>query len=309
MEFSIYQESRRGTRKVNQDRVGYVYTSDAMLMVVCDGMGGHVGGEIAAHLTVRLLIERFQSEAKPILMSPVLFLQRSLLAAHSALADYAERFRLPDTPRTTCVACVIQDEAAYWAHAGDARLYHLRHGRILARTRDHSKVQYLLDSHLISSQEAVNHPDRHKVFSCLGGDIEPTIDFSPRVPLLRGDVLVLCTDGLWSAFSDNEFAQRMTAGPLATVVPEALTESERRSVEDCDNLSVIALAWAGESDDWSDAQTTTTTDTLALGEFSTQLDRTITLLDPETGERALSEEEIQKAIQEIQEALKRYGGS
>jgi serine/threonine protein phosphatase PrpC len=114
MEFSIFQETRRGGRKVNQDRVGYIYTRDALFVVVADGMGGHVGGEIAAHITVRLLLERFEQEAKPVLASPVLFLQNALKAAHSALADYAQRFRLVDTPRTTCVACVVQDDAAYW---------------------------------------------------------------------------------------------------------------------------------------------------------------------------------------------------
>jgi PPM family protein phosphatase len=70
MEFSIFQETRRGARKVNQDRLGYVYTRDALCLVVCDGMGGHVGGEIAAHIVVRLIIERFEAEAKPILSSP-----------------------------------------------------------------------------------------------------------------------------------------------------------------------------------------------------------------------------------------------
>ena len=195
MEFSIFQETRRGGRKVNQDRVGYIYTREALFVVVADGMGGHVGGEIAAHIAVRLLLERFQQEAKPVLQSPVLFLQNAFKAVHTALGEYAQRFRLVDSPRTTCVACVIQDDAAFWAHAGDSRLYHIRRDILQARTRDHSKVQYLLDNGVITPAEAEHHPDRNKVFSCLGGAFEPTLDFSPRVPLQSGDVLVLCTDG------------------------------------------------------------------------------------------------------------------
>lgn len=306
MEFSIYQDTRRGARKVNQDRVGYVYTSDSMLLVVCDGMGGHIGGEIAAHITVRLFLERFQNEAKPVLASPVVFLQRSLQAAHTALSEYAQRFRLADTPRTTCVACVVQDEAAFWAHAGDSRLYHVRKGKLIARTRDHSKVQYLLDNQMITPAEAAMHPDRHKVFSCLGGGVEPTIDFSPRVPLDRGDILLMCTDGLWASFNDAELVQRLSSGPIGTVVPALLAESERRAGIDCDNLSVIGMAWAGEALGWNDG-TTTRTETLALGEFSTQMDRTITLADPGSGERELSEADIERAINEINEALRRHG--
>jgi PPM family protein phosphatase len=308
VEFSIFQETRRGARKVNQDRLGYVYTRDALCLVVADGMGGHVGGEIAAHIVVRLLIERFENEAKPTLSSPVLFLQRAIDAAHAALGDYAERFRLVDTPRTTCVACVIQDDAAYWAHAGDSRLYAIRRGNIQARTRDHSKVQYLLDNGIISPDEAGRHPDRNKVFSCLGGTFEPSVDFSPRMPLQHDDVLMLCTDGLWSAFSDAEIVRALETGGLQQSTPALLNEAERRGGTDCDNLSVIALRWAGAVSAWGDG-VATQTQTLALGEFSTQMDRTVTLAEPMTGRPALSDVEIEKAINEIQETLKRHGSS
>jgi PPM family protein phosphatase len=308
MEFSIFQETRRGGRKVNQDRLGYVYTRDALCVVVADGMGGHVGGEIAAHIVVRLIIERFESEAKPTLVSPVLFLQRSIAAAHAALSDYAERFRLPDTPRTTVVACVIQDDAAFWAHAGDSRLYAIRRGGVLARTRDHSKVQYLIDNGVITPDEARRHPDRNKVFSCLGGEFEPNVDFSPRIPLLNDDVLVLCTDGLWSAFGDAEVVRAVSSGGLQQAAPALLNEAERRGGADCDNLSLIALRWASAASSWSDG-VATQTDTLALGEVSTQMDRTMTMAEPSTGRPALSDVEIESAIREIQETLKRHGSN
>jgi PPM family protein phosphatase len=310
MEFSIFQETRRGARKVNQDRLGYVYTRDAVCLVVADGMGGHIGGEIAAHIVVRLLIERFENEAKPTLPSPVLFLQRAIDAAHAALGDYAQRFSLPDTPRTTCVACIIQDDAAYWAHAGDSRLYLLRKGAVHARTRDHSKVQYLLDNGVITPDEAGRHPDRNKVFSCLGGAFEPNVDFSPKMALHHDDVLVLCTDGMWSAFGDGEVVRAFESGGLQQSTPALLNEAERRGGADCDNLSVIALRWSGIPPTWADGiGTHTQTQTLALGEFSTQMDRTVTLAEPLTGRPALSDLEIEKAIKEIQETLKRHGSS
>jgi PPM family protein phosphatase len=310
MEFSIFQETRRGGRKVNQDRLGYVYTRDALCLVVADGMGGHVGGEIAAHIVVRLLIERFESEAKPSLSSPVLFLQRAIDAAHAALGDYAERFRMVETPRTTCVACVIQDNAAYWAHAGDSRLYMVRRGNIHGRTRDHSKVQYLIDNGIITPDEAGRHPDRNKVFSCLGGQFEPNVDFSPRMPLQHDDVLMMCTDGLWSAFADRDIIDAFESGGLQQSTPALLNEAERRNGPECDNLSVIALRWAGASNIWNEgANTQTQTQTLALGEFSTQMDRTVTLAEPMTGRPALSDQEIERAINEIQETLKRHGSN
>ncbi|HPG62205.1 MAG TPA: protein phosphatase 2C domain-containing protein [Casimicrobium sp.] len=309
MEFSIFQETRRGGRKVNQDRVGYIYTRDSLFVVVADGMGGHVGGEIAAHITVRLLLERFEQEAKPVLSSPVLFLQNAFKSAHDALSDYAQRFRLVDTPRTTCVACVIQDDAAYWAHAGDSRLYHMRRGTLVARTRDHSKVQYLLDNGVISPDEAIRHPDRNKVFSCFGGGVDPTVDFSARVPLYSGDVLMLCSDGLWSAYADHELVSRLSHGDLTKTSPAVLNDAEQRAGRDCDNLSIIAVRWAGSAGDWSDSVTATHTETLAMGEFTTQMDRTITMAEPSTGRPALTDAEIELAIKEIQETLNRHGSA
>src|SRR5512141_2460927 len=169
MRFTIFQESRKGQRKVNQDRIAYTFSRDALLLVVADGMGGHAGGEIAAQICTRLYIERFQQEAKPVLRNPLKFLQETMLRAHEALGSYANQFSMLETPRTTCVACIVQAGSAYWAHAGDSRLYLYRQGAPIAQTKDHSKVQYLVDQGIIDPREAPTHPDRNKVFSCLGG--------------------------------------------------------------------------------------------------------------------------------------------
>ncbi len=187
MRFTIFQESRKGSRAVNQDRVAYTYGRDTLLMVVADGMGGHAGGEIAAQIAVRLFIERFQQEAKPVLRNPLGFLQESMAKAHAALGSYSTQFSMLETPRTTCVACIVQAGYAYWAHVGDSRLYLFRHGTLIGQTRDHSKVQYLVDQGVIDAGDAALHPDRNKVYSCLGGMIEPIIDLSNRTPLRNGD--------------------------------------------------------------------------------------------------------------------------
>src|SRR3954464_1469581 len=132
MRFSIYQESREGARKVNQDRVGYCYSRDAVLMVVADGLGGHLQGDLAAHLVVQFMIEAFQRTARPRLADPTAFLQAGIIDAHLALVTHALERELPETPRTTCVAAIVQDGMAYWAHVGDSRLYHLREGCVHA---------------------------------------------------------------------------------------------------------------------------------------------------------------------------------
>ena len=302
MRFTIFQESRKGAREVNQDRIAYTYSRETLLLVIADGMGGHVGGEIAAQIAVRLFIERFQQEAKPILRNPLKFMQETMLRAHAALGSYANQFSMLETPRTTCVAVIVQGNHAYWAHVGDSRFYLFRQGKLIAATKDHSKVQYLVDQGLITPQEVAVHPDRNKIFSCLGGQTEPVIDLSKRTPLANGDLLVLCTDGLWSVYPHGEMATMLTSTPILTTAPQIMREAESRGGAEGDNLSAIIVRWGPETL----ADEPTTTDNLALGQFETQVEHTITLADRAGKDRDLTEDEIERAIAEIQSTIQKY---
>ena len=304
MRFTIFQESRKGSRKVNQDRVAYTYGRDTLLLVVADGMGGHAGGEIAAQIAVRLFIERFQQEAKPVLKNPLKFLQDTLLRAHAALGSYANQFSMLETPRTTCVAVIVQAGHAYWAHVGDSRFYLFRQGGLIASTKDHSKVQYLVDQGVIGAHEVAEHPDRNKIFSCLGGLVDPVIDLSRRTPLRGGDILVLCTDGMWSVMPPSEIATYLTSTPILKTAPQMLREAEKRGGPDGDNLSLIAVRWGAET--LAEESSSTITETMGLGEFQTELDKTVTLTDRKGTRRDLTDDEIERAIAEIQSTIQKF---
>ncbi|MET0203471.1 MAG: PP2C family serine/threonine-protein phosphatase [Casimicrobiaceae bacterium] len=304
MRFTIFQDSRKGSRKVNQDRLAYTYGRDTLLLVVADGMGGHAGGEIAAQICVRLFIERFQQEAKPVLRNPLKFLQETMLRAHAALGSYANQFSMLETPRTTCVACIVQANHAYWAHAGDSRFYLFRQGGLIGNTKDHSKVQYLVDQGLIGIADMAEHPDRNKVFSCLGGLVDPVIDLSRRTPLRNGDILVLCTDGVWSGLSQSEMATWLTSAPILNTAPKMMDQAERQGGTDGDNLSAIVVRWGPET--LTDDPQSTVTDTLGLGEFATEIDHTMTLKQRRGPQRDLTDDEIERAIAEIQSTIQKY---
>jgi len=304
MRFTIFQESRKGSRSLNQDRIAYTYSRDTLLLVVADGMGGHAGGEIAAQIAVRLFIDRFQQEATPILKNPLTFLHETMVKAHAALGSYSAQFSMLETPRTTCVACVVQGGHAYWVHVGDSRLYLYRRGALISQTRDHSKVQYLVDQGLIGPGEVADHPDRNKVYSCLGGTVDPVIDLSNRTALRDGDIIVLCTDGLWGTVPSDEIATWLTTTAILKAAPEMMREAERRGGLDGDNLSAVVVRWGPEAE--IDEPSTTITETLPLGEFATQIESTLSLPGRKGTERDLSEDEIERAIDEIQTTIKRY---
>lgn len=222
MRFSIYQESKKGGRKVNQDRMGYLYTRDSLLLLVADGMGGHARGEVAAQLTLQTMAAIYQRDAKPMLPDPARYLEESVLAAHRELHRYRAEHSLPEAPRTTVVACVIQQGLAVWAHAGDSRLYLIRGGRIADRTIDHSRVHHLVSSGLIRPEDAKDHPERNRIFNCIGAFVAPTVEVSRPIALRNGDTLLLCSDGLWGTLSDRQIGDAFIGKTVMRAVPELM---------------------------------------------------------------------------------------
>jgi serine/threonine protein phosphatase PrpC len=174
---------------------------------------------------------------------------------------------------------------------------------LIGQTKDHSKVQCLVDQGLIGAHEVVNHPDRNKIFSCLGGLVEPVIDLSRRTPLRNGDLIVMCTDGLWSVYPQEEIARALTGAPILKSLPVLMREAEVRGGDGGDNLSLIAVRWGPET--LTDEPTTTITETMASA-FQTEIDRTLTLTDRKGMQRDLTDDEIERAIAEIQATIKRY---
>lgn len=303
MKFSIYQSSRQGGRKYNQDRVAYSYSKDSLLLAVADGMGGHLHGELAAQIAVQMLANSFQKQATPTLKDPFAFLAAGMQHAHDAIGDYAVEHNLLETPRTTCVACVVQDGAAYWAHVGDSRLYLFRGTKLLARTRDHSRVQQLFEQGRITEEQMSTHPERNKIYNCLGGMLPPEVELSGKTKVQENDTMVLCSDGLWSMLSINELASVLNAYPLSQAVQELLDHAEFRGGQDGDNLSLIAMKWGGGGA--AEVAEPVSTGTMPMDAFTTQIE-TFNVAREVEGEPSISDDDIERAIDEIQMAIKKY---
>jgi PPM family protein phosphatase len=301
MRFSIYQESKRGGRKSNQDRMGYCFTRDALLMIVADGMGGHLQGDMAAQIAVQTVGTMFQQQATPVLKSPQRFLESSLLDAHQQILHYRTANKLSESPRTTIVACVVQNGAAFWAHVGDSRLYWIRAGEIIAQTRDHSKIQSMILQGLASPAEMDTHPDRNKLFNCLGSPELPTVELSRKMVLKPGDTLFLCTDGLWSAVSDQSISSAFADSTVMRAVPDLIYLALMEAGSDADNVTGMAMNWAGA--DLHEEQGVSTA-SMPLGAITTTIDH-YKHAPVEGAQSAMTDSEIERAIDDIRSSIRK----
>lgn len=302
MRFSVYQESHIGARKTNQDRMGYSFTRDALLLLLADGMGGHIQGETAATIAMQTIGSMFQQHAEPYVRKPERFLEDSICAAHREIHRYRAINNLPETPRTTVVACLVQHNVAFWAHCGDSRLYWMRNGQILARTRDHSRIETLIAQGKVDPSERDTHPDRNKLFNCLGAPNLPIVEISRRASLQAGDILLLCSDGMWSTLPDHVLAQHLRSSTIVRAVPELVSMATEIGGKGSDNVTALAVMWES-SDSSIGSASTITTHSLPIGSVTTTI-QAPRHADLESSD-SYNDSEIERAIDEIRNAIEK----
>ena len=248
MQIEYAKVSALGDRQDNQDRAAVVVSDEAALMLVFDGMGGHSDGAKAAETGLKVVQDLFMEAQQPI-FDPQGFLYMALAKAHDEVVRLGSEVAVDFRPRATCAVCLVQEGGAYWAHIGDSRIYQVRDGVVLSRSRDHSHVEVLIQEGAISEEEALDHPMRNFVECCIGGDAPvPDMSITRKKPLDPGDVLLACSDGLWSGMNDAEMAEISTrrtmslAENLKALSMKALTMNAPYS----DNTTGTALLWLGD---------------------------------------------------------------
>jgi serine/threonine protein phosphatase PrpC len=234
----------RGGRRYNEDACGHWHSQQQLCCVLADGAGGHGGGDTASRLAVQELIGRLSSQPAAHAQD----LDRQLRATNEVIISQ----RVPGTPQQdmhSTVVCLVLDfmqHRALWAHAGDSRMYWFRQGRLVQRTRDHSLVQSLVDSGLVSAADLRTHPQRSELRSALG--IAPdALEVSAgegAEDVQAGDVFLLCTDGLWEYLDDEQMQASLAAArtpglwldELATAVRQAASPKPSH-----DNFSALTV--------------------------------------------------------------------
>jgi serine/threonine protein phosphatase PrpC len=195
-------------RSANEDHLGHAELPWGQVFVVCDGMGGHVGGARASHIAVNSLLEYF---ARDLVVDPVVSLRKAVSFANEQIFATALNEPALKGMGTTCVI-LLQKETGLWlAHVGDSRIYIHSDGRLHKLTRDHSFVQGLVDQGVIAEEEAEEHPRKNELMRALGigGEVDVEVTNEPIFPK-QGDVFMLCSDGLNGMAGDRRMEELLS---------------------------------------------------------------------------------------------------
>ena len=229
MVMDVYAVTHRGkVRSENQDTILLSGTKVPYLAVVADGMGGHVGGQVASSKVISVIEQAVQGTDYAIYS--VEDLKNLLVAAGSEVCEMARRSEALKEMGTTCTIAMVHENEVRLAHVGDTRAYILKDCTLKQITKDHSYVQYLADKGIITQEETVNHPYKNMITQALGMQKIDADVFT--VPFGKGDTLLICSDGLTGNVSDREI--------------EIVLSEDRTAQEKVDSLLQLALDRGGQ---------------------------------------------------------------
>lgn len=236
MNITIASTSNQGGRASNQDQTGEVVGNRAACFVVCDGIAGFPGGDVAAKLARDTILDNFNGEKHLDAQS----IRQHISQANAAIHQQQNQSEEYSKMGTTLVSLFIDRDyqLAYWAHAGDSRLYLFRRGYLHAVTTDHSLIQQMQDAGYQTS--GINS---NLLYFALGLNEERDATYSDVLQLEDGDVFLLCTDGFWHSFTQAELEQslHMVNSPSEWI---ALMQQAWKKDNNSDNYSAIAV-WIG----------------------------------------------------------------
>lgn len=231
-----------GDRAEQQDRVAILTSPrhpQALLAVVADGMGGRTGGRLAADQVISTVTHVFRDMAEQDAGGLPGLLKMMADEAHTVIrltAMSAEK-----EPHSTFVALIVRRQYAIWGHAGDSRLYHFRHGRLMHKTADQTYAAYLRAEGREKEADEADVKYKHMLVSALGLKRAPTLVIAENPALKVGDAFLLCSDGLWAYFDDRELGDILERCNPREASDTLIRLARERAKGRGDNLSMAII--------------------------------------------------------------------
>jgi serine/threonine protein phosphatase PrpC len=231
VDYSVSQQSHQGGRDYNEDRTAIFERNGTVLLVVADGLGGHAGGDLASQTFIDAMGDSFTKATDKQLSNADSFLTLSINYGHHTIHRRAvnQGFKV-DSPKTTCVVCLIHDDVATWAHSGDSRLYHIRNRKILFTTEDHVSRR-------------LGRKNNTPINRCVGGLENPRPQISDPHEMEYGDIFFIATDGAWAQFKPDDLHDYVDPRHPGLGLDSLLQALENRNNAPSDNLSCVILFW------------------------------------------------------------------
>lgn len=231
-------------REVNQD---YVYVSDLPvgklpnLFIVADGMGGHKAGEFASRFTVEVVKDELAKSTED---GPEAMIRQAITSANQRLLETAKQDSKLEGMGTTLVVATVIERTLYFANVGDSRLY-LLNNDIKQVSKDHSLVQEMVRLGGIKQEDAKNHPDKNIITRAIGAKEQVEVDFY-EYRLKKGDIVLMCTDGLSNMVEDTEILHIVKGSRDIVEAVEGLINKANENGGK-DNIGIVAVdAFADE---------------------------------------------------------------
>jgi len=202
-------------KKYNEDAIEVVETGEGILAILCDGVGGDYGGDLAAKIALKSALYFFTSSDSTEILERI---KLTIAESNSFILNHSSSSEPLKGMATTFEILFIKDSFAYLGHIGDSRIYHLKSKRLNQLTKDHSLVQKLLDEGFITLKQAEKHPQKNVIVKALGNNKNPEADISKiKISETENSKFFLCSDGVSNLVSDKELEELLNLNELEEI--------------------------------------------------------------------------------------------
>jgi len=226
-------------KKFNEDAVETTEINDGLLAVLCDGVGGDNGGDLAARIALKSALYFFSASENGDYLEKI---KLAIEESNSFVLNHSSTSVPLKNMATTLEIIFLKENVVYWGHIGDSRIYHLKSKRLNQITKDHSLVQKLLDEGYITHKQAANHPQKNVIIKALGDNvlIEPDIS---KIKLNENEEnrFFICSDGVSNLISNSELEEVLIIKDLEEIKNRLIKMIKLRGATDDYSFIVIEI--------------------------------------------------------------------